>query len=185
MPSRITNSENPPVAGQQNPVAGQPGLSATKTKESQSSQSHSEQGPSQINVVSISADVEVKNRLLKVFGPGLMPSAQRLATFLQCDVQSALGTMDAYQGSVSPGVVLNAIAKLDLNAMHKGHPIQDRAKWFEKGIGFAKTDADGAWLEAPKKERRDRPMRNGYPVNSDGKNIFEMFGYDTPTGGAG
>lgn len=99
------------------------------------------------------------------FGPGLMSSAERLASFLQVGCPEALDLMDAHQGSVSPGVVLNAIARLDLRGLDRnGLPIKDRKTWFENGIGFARADADGDWLEAPKV---GRDPRRSQPYNSN------------------
>lgn len=133
------------------------------------------------------ADEALRQQREEMFGPGMMPSARRLARFLNVNVNHALDVMDAHAGSASPGVVLNAIAKLDLAGLdNKGQPIQDRMAWFEKGVEFARADADGKWLEPSKQTTApDRPMRDGYPVNSEGKNIFELFGYDTPTEGCG
>jgi hypothetical protein len=112
----------------------------------------------------------------EMFGPALYPSAERLAGFLGCDAEAAITTMMGRAVTVSPGVVLNAVGKLDLSGRHKGKPIKNRLSWFNLQVDYAAKDA-GAWIDAPKPaERRPEPAtKNGQIVNSEGLTVSELF----------
>ena len=104
--SRITNSENPLVAGQQNPVAGQPGLSATKTKKESKQASDHKNGST---VAPLSDDADWTKQKLEPFGPSGMKWAQRLKVFLKCDLEEAVGEMDMLSDRHGPLNVVDAI----------------------------------------------------------------------------
>jgi len=105
-PSRITNSENPPVAGQQNPVAGQPGLSATKTKKESKQASDHKNGST---VAPLSDDADWTKQKLEPFGLSGLKWAQRLKVFLKCDLEEAVGEMDMLSDRHGPLNVVDAI----------------------------------------------------------------------------
>ena len=128
------------------------------------------------SVVPISSNVAIQKPREELFGPGMMISAQRLATFLEGNVNDALNLMEAKAGAVSPGVVLNAISNLDVSGLdHKGQTIKKRDAWFDRSIEFAKVDAAGAWLDAPKVAKDDTPSKTHEQLVAEEEARSEKF----------